>query len=619
MKKIFIILVALCCFIMPNVYAHEMLSDGWHIIPASDAKSSDSWNNQKKVWALYVNGVETKRYNVFYGVHRGYGDAPENSLASFKSVKKHGYYGFETDVRFTKDNVAVLCHDTYINNLALTKDLKPITGDKVYVKNLTYSQLKNNYIFNIQRLNEEPDKKLSNYNNNRITTFEEMLDYVKTNNMQVSIELKEGTQEQIRSIVKMAEQKDMNNYVRWISFNVQLLEYVKNTDSDEKLGVLVNTAGKCDGDNNRYCTGDSTTKADSIYKRLKTNNNMVWFSSYTGKYNLPGTSFGKNMPIEKTKVDQEIAKNKLKTIPQAKINLNTNSINANANETKNITYNYNGDGTVKCISSNTKLATCKVDSSNKKIIVNVKNDNTSNVDLNVYATQGIAYSATNDNKITIKINKQSERVDTTIVKNISVAGYKLGFNENKHSYKLKIKEEKELNITCDLANNYNYKIVGNKNLKNGSIIYINIYKDNTKVSSYTITIEKEDNVSENTNVSSENIDTTNDISTSEETTTPREYTNSNDDSSSRISSETTDTTNDISTSTISTTPKEYETPTTIENTDNSNNTTTEPSTEVTVVDVPNTYKKANMISYIISSILFILAIYIIKKYRNSYK
>ena len=56
----------------------------------------------------------------------------------------------------------------------------------------------------------------------------------------------------------------------------------------------------------------------------------------------------------------------------------------------------------------------------------------------------------------------------------------------------------------------------------------------------------------------------------------------------------------------------------MENTDN-NNTTTESSTEVTVVDVPNTYKKANIITYIISSILFISAIYIINKYRNSYK
>ena len=36
----------------------------------------------------------------------------------------------------------------------LTKDLKPISGKKVYVRDLTYNQLKNNYIFNIQRLSE---------------------------------------------------------------------------------------------------------------------------------------------------------------------------------------------------------------------------------------------------------------------------------------------------------------------------------------------------------------------------------------------------------------------------------------------------------------------------------
>ena len=586
MKKLFIFFITLCCLIMPKVYGHEMLNNGWHIIPASDAKSSDIWNNQKKVWALYVNGVETKRYSVLYGVHRGYGDAPENSLASFKSVKNHGYYGFETDVRFTKDNVAVLCHDEYINNLALTKDLKPISGKKVYVKDLTYSQLKNNYIFNIQRLNEEPNKILSNYNDNRITTFEEMLDFVKANNMQVSIELKEGTPEQIKSIVKMAEQKNMNNYVRWISFNVQLLEYVKNTDQDEKLGVLVNTAGNCDGNNNRYCTGDSTTKADSIFKRLKTNNNMVWFSSYTGKYKLPGTPFGNNMPIEKTKVDQGIAKNTLKTIPQGKININNTVIKANVNETKNITYNYNGDGTVKCISSNTKLATCKVDSSKKTIIVNVKSDSSNSVDLNIYATQGIAYSATNDNKITIKINKKNEPVDTTIVKNIKVEGYNLGFNENKHSYKLKIKNTEKLNITCDLANNnYKYEIVGNNNLENGSIIYINIYKDNKKISSYNIAIEKEDNSSPT------NTDNTDDNSN-----------NNEDEVNSNISSETTDTTNEISTPTI-----EYGT-----------STTTDETTGVTVVNVPDTNKKNNKTLCIIGSLLLIISIYLIKKYRKLY-
>ena len=138
MKKVMLLLIILSIIIAPCAYAHEMLPNGWNIIPAVDANPSASWNNQKKVWALYVNGKEVKRYNTFIGVHRGWGDAPENSLASFKSTKNHGYYGFETDVRFTKDNVAVLCHDSYINNLAVNNDLTPIKGNKIYIKNLYF-------------------------------------------------------------------------------------------------------------------------------------------------------------------------------------------------------------------------------------------------------------------------------------------------------------------------------------------------------------------------------------------------------------------------------------------------------------------------------------------------
>ena len=53
--------------------------------------------------------------------------------------------------------------------------------------------MKNNHIFNIERVNHSEPTVLSGYNTNRITSFEEMLDFVKKNRMYVSIELKEGT------------------------------------------------------------------------------------------------------------------------------------------------------------------------------------------------------------------------------------------------------------------------------------------------------------------------------------------------------------------------------------------------------------------------------------------
>ena len=49
-----------------------------------------------------------------YG-HRGArGDLPENTLDSFKEIRKYPNIGIELDVLLTKDNLVVCCHD---NNL----------------------------------------------------------------------------------------------------------------------------------------------------------------------------------------------------------------------------------------------------------------------------------------------------------------------------------------------------------------------------------------------------------------------------------------------------------------------------------------------------------------------
>ncbi len=51
--------------------------------------------------------------HVRYISHRGFQPlAPENSLPSFSYAAKLGQWAVETDVRFTKDGVAVCCHDS---------------------------------------------------------------------------------------------------------------------------------------------------------------------------------------------------------------------------------------------------------------------------------------------------------------------------------------------------------------------------------------------------------------------------------------------------------------------------------------------------------------------------
>lgn len=407
-KSICLVLIILIMIIssIQNVFAHEMLEDGWHlVISNSDDEREKEWNKQTKVWGYYEKGVEKKRYSTIIGAHRGWGEAPENSLAAFNLAYENGYIAFETDVRFTKDNVAVLVHDDAINSLARNKDLSEIKN-RILVKDLTYNQLKNNYVFPIERMNHSSNTIISGYENNKITTFEEMLDFAKSHGMYANIELKEGTRSQINSIVKMAKDKGMHNYVRWISFSTDLLQYVKDYDDDEFLGVLV-SSNDCDpNQTNMYC---GTDNHNYFFTKLKTSKNSVWLNPYSAEYGLPTIQVGVNLP---TRIN-EFPKDKytLKTIPQGKITISNTNIEMKA-KNEQITYKYNGDGIVKCISSNNNIATCSIDQNHKKINITAlsKSDE---VEITVYATQGISYSASNDTKIKVNINDTETEVIKT--------------------------------------------------------------------------------------------------------------------------------------------------------------------------------------------------------------
>ena len=80
------------------------------------------------------------------------------------------------------------------------------------------------------------------------------------------------------------------------------------------------------------------------------------------------------------------------------------------------------------------------------------------------------------------------------VKAIKIKNYNLEFNgQNQYNYKLKIKKETELDIKITLEDSTaTYKIIGNQNLENGSIIYINVISESGELSTYSITIEKEE-------------------------------------------------------------------------------------------------------------------------------
>lgn len=95
----------------------------------------------------------------------------------------------------------------------------------------------------------------------------------------------------------------------------------------------------------------------------------------------------------------------------------------------------------------------------------------------------------------VKVNRLNEGEtlgDNPNIKDITIKGYNLQFNYDKDSYKLVIGKEKSLDISVIMDDeNATYEILGNNNLKDGSIIKIVTKSmDESKTKTYTIEITK---------------------------------------------------------------------------------------------------------------------------------
>lgn len=99
-------------------------------------------------------------------------------------------------------------------------------------------------------------------------------------------------------------------------------------------------------------------------------------------------------------------------------------------------------------------------------------------------------------KINVTKLKENETLgDNPDITSIIVSGYDIKFNKSQQVYSIKIKNEKELDIKVELEDNTStYKIAGNENLKDGSIIKIISTSKDGSTREYRIIIEKESKV-----------------------------------------------------------------------------------------------------------------------------
>lgn len=178
--------------------------------------------------------VEPEMPAIRYVAHRGYHvQAPENTMPAFAAAAEAGYQFVESDVHFTKDGVAVLCHNSTINATARNADGSKIVGVKS-IQFMTYEELLQ-YDFGIAAGEA--------YRGTRIPTFREWIAFCREADVTPYIELKSSmTTEQVQTLMQLVEEAGMTDHAVWISFtwNLRMLQDVVAANPEAEVGLLSN-------------------------------------------------------------------------------------------------------------------------------------------------------------------------------------------------------------------------------------------------------------------------------------------------------------------------------------------------------------------------------------------
>lgn len=209
-------------------------------------------------------GATSTDYDVIVkGVnHRGYRGtgASENTLAAFRASKAFGFNYVETDLRFTSDDIGVLCHDATTGGLTISSS--------------TYAQL----------IAANPN----------LARFDDFIDLCRNAIIHPYIEFKAGTDAQIDIAVDIVREKNMLRHCTWISFTASNLSRVLTNDSGARIGLLVNSV--------------TATEAASA-SALKTSTNDVFLDAKSTGITSAGITacISSGIPVEAWTVDTEAA------------------------------------------------------------------------------------------------------------------------------------------------------------------------------------------------------------------------------------------------------------------------------------------------------------------------
>ncbi|KSU85675.1 glycerophosphoryl diester phosphodiesterase [Fictibacillus enclensis] len=158
-----------------------------------------------------------------YG-HRGASKVcPENTMAAYIKALELGAEGLEIDVHLTKDGIPVVIHD---------ETVKRTTNGKGYVKNISLSEIK---------LLDAGSWFSPEFQNERIPTLEEFLQWIRTTPLLLNIELKNNKvyykdlEQKVYNLVNAYGMKERTIYS---SFNHYSLVLLRNMDPSIDIAPL---------------------------------------------------------------------------------------------------------------------------------------------------------------------------------------------------------------------------------------------------------------------------------------------------------------------------------------------------------------------------------------------
>ncbi len=145
--------------------------------------------------------------------HRGCaGLEPENTIRAFKKAIDLGVDLIEFDVRMTKDKKLVVIHDEKVDRT---------TNGQGYVRDFSFKEI----------------RKLNAGKNEKIPSFEETLDLLKTEKPIIVIEIKES--DTVKKILNIIKKGGLENKVLIVSFWHNALKKIKEINPRIKTGILL--------------------------------------------------------------------------------------------------------------------------------------------------------------------------------------------------------------------------------------------------------------------------------------------------------------------------------------------------------------------------------------------